>query len=160
MKAINNQGIITIHQSVPHTLQTPTGTIMNAPALSDNELKELGLFDLIIPADFDERIHDLGEIYFDSATSVFKKDIVNKTWTKTIQQYKEQAINNFNHRVGSELDKSDWYIIREMENGTEVPSEITSKRQTLRDTANATEIEINELITIEEIITFDYPNLD
>ena len=160
MKAINNQGIITIHQSVPHTLQTPTGTIMNAPALSDNELKELGLFDLIIPADFDERIHDLGEIYFDSATSVFKKDIVNKTWTKTIEQYKEQAINNFNHRVGSELDKSDWYIIREMENGTEVPSEITSKRQTLRDTANATEIEINELITIEEIITFDYPNLD
>ncbi len=160
MKAINNQGIITIHQSVPHTLQTPTGTIMNAPALSDNELKELGLFDLIIPADFDERIHDLGEIYFDSATSVFKKDIVNKTWTKTIEQYKEQAINNFNHRVGTELDKSDWYIIREMENGTEVPSEITSKRQTLRDTANATEIEINELITIEEIITFDYPNLD
>ena len=128
--------------------------------LSDNELKELGLFDLIIPADFDERIHDLGEIYFDSASSVFKKDIVNKTWTKTIEQYKEQAINNFNHRVGSELDKSDWYIIREMENGTEVPSEITSKRQTLRDTANATEIEINELITIEEIITFDYPNLD
>lgn len=160
MKAINNQGIITIHQSVPHTLQTPTGTIMNAPALSDNELKELGLFDLIIPADFDERIHDLGEIYFDSATSVFKKDIVNKTWTKTIEQYKDQAINNFNHRVGSELAKSDWYIIREMENGTEVPSEITSKRQTLRDTSNATEIEINELITIEEIITFDYPNLD
>ena len=160
MKAINNQGIITIHQSVPHTLQTPTGTIMNAPALSDNELKELGLFDLIIPADFDERIHDLGEIYFDSATSVFKKDIVNKTWTKTIEQYKEQAINNFNHRVGSELVKSDWYIIREMENGTEVPSEITSKRQTLRDTSNATDIEINELITIEEIITFDYPNLD
>ena len=160
MKAINNQRIITIHQSVPHTLQTPTGTIMNAPALSDNELKELGLFDLIIPADFDERIHDLGEIYFDSATSVFKKDIVNKTWTKTIEQYKEQAINNFNHRVGSELAKTDWYIIREMDNGTEVPSEITSKRQTLRDTSNATEIEINELITIEEIITFDYPNLD
>ena len=160
MKAINNQGIITIHQSVPHTLQTPTGTIMNAPALSDNELKELGLFDLIIPADFDERIHDLGEIYFDSVTSVFKKDIVNKTWTKTIEQYKEQAINNFNHRVGSKLAKTDWYIIREMDNGTEVPSEITSKRQTLRDTSNATEIEINELITIEEIITFDYPNLD
>ena len=88
MKAINNQGIITIHQSVPHTLQTPTGTIMNAPALSDNELKELGLFDLIIPADFDERIHDLGEIYFDSATSVFKKDIVNKTWTKLLSNIK------------------------------------------------------------------------
>ena len=58
---------------------------------------------------------------------------------KTIEQYKDQAINNFNQRVGNELAKSDWYIIREMENGTEVPSEITSKRQTLRDTANATE---------------------
>ena len=160
MKAINNKGTITIYQSVPNTLQTPTGTIMNAPALSEEKLKEYGLFDLVLPNDYNPSIHDLGEIYWDTENSVFKKDIINKTWQKSIEEYKLQAIDNFNSKVGHELAKSNWYIIREMENGTEVPSEITSKRQTLRDTANATEIEINELVTIEEIITFDYPNID
>jgi hypothetical protein len=160
MKAINNQGIITIHQSVPDTLQTPTGAIMNAPALSDQELKEYGLFDLILPAEYDSRIHDLGEIYFDSAAQCYRKDHVNKTWTKTIDEYKEQAINNYKHLIGSKLSKTDWYIIREMDNGTEVPSDAASQRQTLRDTCNEVEQQINELTTIEEIITFNYPNID
>lgn len=160
MKAINNQGIITIHQSVPHTLQTPTGTIMNAPALTDQELKEYGLFDLFLSADYDSRIHELGEIYFDSAAQCYRKDIVNKTWTKTIDEYKEQAINNYKHSIGSKLSVTDWYIIREMDNGTEVPGDITSQRQSLRDTCNEVEQQINDLTTIEEIITFNYPNID
>lgn len=160
MKAVNNAGIITFYQSVPDTFRSSTGLHLNVKNWSSQDMKDNGLFDVIIDESYDERIHDLGEIYWETESTVFKKDIINKTFTRSLEEYKEQAINNFNSRVGSELAKSDWYIIREMENGTEVPSEITSKRQTLRDTANGTEIEINELITIEEIITFDYPNLD
>ena len=160
MKAVNNAGIITFYQSVPDTFRSSTGLHLNVKNWSSQDMKDNGLFDVIIDNNYDERIHDLGEIYWDTQSTVFKKDIINKTFTKSLEEYKEQAINNFNSRIGGELAKSDWYIIREMENGTEVPSEITSKRQTLRDTANGTEIEINALITIEEIITFDYPNLD
>ena len=160
MKAINNQGTITIYQSVPHTLQTPTGTILNAPAYTDQELKEKGLFDLIIPNEYDDRIHNLGEIYFDSAAQCFRKDIKNKTWSKTLAELKQQAINNFNHRISSELAKSDWYIIREMENGSDVPSDITAKRQNLRDTSNSVEQEINALTSKAKVITYDYPNID
>ena len=159
MKAVNNAGIITFYQSVPDTFRSSTGLHLNVKNWSSQDMKDNGLFDVIIDESYDERIHDLGEIYWETKSTVFKKDIINKTFTRSLEKYKEQAINNFNSRVGSELAKSDWYIIREMENGTEVPSEITSKRQTLRDTANGTEIEINELITIEEIITFDYPNI-
>ena len=160
MKAINNQGIITIYQSIPSVLKTPTGTILNAPALSDQELKEKGLFDLIIPNDYDERIHDLGEIYWDTAATCFRKDIKNKTWSKTLAELKQQAINNFNHRISNELAKSDWYIIREMENGSDVPSDITAKRQNLRDTSNSVEQEINALTSKAKVITYDYPNID
>ena len=160
MKAINNQGTITIYQSVPHTLQTPTGTILNAPAYTDQELKEKGLFDLIIPNEYDDRIHNLGEIYFDSAAQCFRKDIKNKTWSKTLAELKQQAINNFNHRISNELAKSDWYIIREMENGSDVPSDITAKRQNLRDTSNSVEQEINALTSKAKVITYDYPNID
>ena len=160
MKAINNQGTITIYKSVPHTLQTPTGTILNAPAYTDQELKEKGLFDLIIPNDYDERIHDLGEIYWDTEATCFRKDTKNKTWSKTLAELKQQAMNNFNHRISIELAKSDWYIIREMENGSDVPSDITAKRQNLRDTSNSVEQEINALTSKAKVITYDYPNID
>jgi|TARA_B100000900_G_scaffold413680_1_gene438253 hypothetical protein len=160
MKAINNQGIITIHQSVPHTLQTPTGTIMNAPALSDQELKEKGLFDLIIPNDYDNRIHNLGEIYFDSAAQCFRKDTKNKTWTKTLAELKEQAINNFKHRINYKLQTTDWYIIRNIDNGEDIPGEIQEARQELRNTSDTVEQEINALTSKAKVVTYDYPNID
>ena len=160
MKAINNQGIITIHQSVPHTLQTPTGTIMNAPALSDQELKEKGLFDLIIPNDYDDRIHNLGEIYFDSEAQCFRKDTKNKTWTKTLAELKEQAINNFKHRINSKLQTTDWYIIRNIDNGEDIPGEIQEARQELRNTSDTVEQEINALTSKAKVVTYDYPNID
>ena len=160
MKAINNQGTITIHQSVPHTLQTPTGTIMNAPALSDQELKEKGLFDLIIPNDYDDRIHNLGEIYFDSAAQCFRKDTKNKTWTKTLAELKEQAINNFKHRINSKLQTTDWYIIRKNDNGQEIPGEIQEARQELRNTSDTVENEINALTSEADVMTYDYPNIN
>jgi hypothetical protein len=160
MKAINNQGTITIHQSVPHTLQTPTGTIMNAPALSDQELKEKGLFDLVIPPDYDSRIHNLGEIYFDSAAQCFRKDIKNKTWAMSLAELKEQAINNFKHRINYALQKTDWYIIRNIDNGTEIPGEVQEARQELRNTSDTVEQEINALTSKAKVVTYDYPNID
>ena len=48
MKAVNINGKITIHASVPSTLVTSTGTYLNAPAMSDAELRNAGLFDVII----------------------------------------------------------------------------------------------------------------
>tara|TARA_R100001510_G_C7644786_1_gene202198 strand:- start:1134 stop:1616 length:483 start_codon:yes stop_codon:yes gene_type:complete len=160
MKAVNNNGIITFYPNLPTKFRSSTGLHLNIQNWSEQDMKDHGLFDVIIDDNFDERIHDLGEIYWDTDNTVFRKDIINKTFIKSLEEYKEQAIHNFNSRIGSKLAQSDWYIIREMENGTEVPSEITSRRQTLRDIANSTEIELNELTSIEEIITFDYPNLD
>ena len=160
MKAINNQGTITVYQTVPSTLKTPTGTILNAPALSNQELKEKGLFDLIIPNDYDDRIHDLGEIYFDSTAQCFRKDIVDKTWAKTLEEIKEQAINNFKHKINSKLQETDWYIIRKNDNGEEIPSEIQEARQDLRNTSDTVENEINALTTKANVMVYDYPNID
>ena len=84
----------------------------------------------------------------------------NKTWSQTLAELKQQAINNFKHRISSELAKSDWYIIREMENGSDVPSDITAARQNLRDTSNSVEQEINALTSKAKVVTYDYPNID
>ena len=160
MKAINNQGTITVYQTVPSTLKTPTGTILNAPALSNQELKEIGLFDLVIPNEYDSRIHDLGEIYFDSAAQCFRKDTVDKTWTKSLEALKEQEITNFKDRVNSKLKQTDWYIIRKNDNGEEIPGEIQEARQELRNTSDTVENEINALTSEADVMTYDYPNIN
>jgi hypothetical protein len=159
MKAVNNEGVITFYQSVPNSFRSSTGLHLNVKEWSNQDMKDNGLFDVIIDDNYDSRIHDLGEIYFDSAASVFRKDKSNKTWEKSLSELKEQSISNFKSRIGSELAKTDWYIIRKADNGTEVPQEISDARENLRELSDTTETEINELTTKEGVITYDFPNI-
>ena len=122
-------------------------------------MKDNGLFDVIIDEDYDSRIHDLGEIYWDTGSTVFRKDKSNKSFDKSLSELKEQAITNFKHRIGSELAKTDWYIIRKADNGTEVPQEIVEARVALRELSDTVESEINALTTKAKVITYDFPNI-
>ena len=160
MKAVNINGKITIHSSVPETLVSSTGTHLNARAMSNADLRNAGLFDVIIDENYDSRIHDLGEIYFDSAATVFRKDAVDKTWSQSLSDLKDRQINNFKGQIGSKLAATDWYIIRNVDNGTEVPTEVTEARQALRDQSETVENEISSLTTKKAVMSYDFPNID
>ena len=160
MKAVNINGKITIHPSVPETLVSSTGTHLNARAMSDADLRNAGLFDVIIDENYDSRIHDLGEIYFDSAATVFRKDAVDKTWSQSLSDLKDRQINNFKGQIGSKLAVTDWYVIRNVDNGTEVPTEVTEARQALRDQSETVENEISSLTTKKAVMSYDFPNID
>jgi len=159
MKAVNNSGVITFYQSNPSSFRSSTGLHYNTQNWSDSKMKKNGLFDVIIDDSYDERIHDLGEIYWDTQATVFKKDISNKTFAKSLSELKDQAITNFKSQIGSELAKTDWYIIRNVDNGTEIPSEIQEARQDLRNTSDTVESEINAITTKVGVITYDFPNI-
>ena len=160
MKAVNNEGKITFYQSVPNSFRSSTGLHLNVKNWSADKMKENGLFDVIIDNDYDSRIHDLGEIYWDTESTVFRKDKLNKTWTKTLAELKEQAINNFKHTINSKLQTTDWYIIRNIDNGEDIPGEIQEARQELRNTSDTVEQEINALTSKAKVVTYDYPNID
>ena len=159
MKAVNNAGVITFYQSLPNSFRSSTGLHLNVKGWSDQDMKDNGLFDVIIDDSYDERIHDLGEIYWDTGASVFRKDKSNKSFDKSVSELKEQAISNFKHRIGGELAKTDWYIIREMDNGADVPEDIVDARVALRELSNTVESEINALTTKAKVITYDFPNI-
>ena len=158
MKAVNNEGKITFYQSVPNSFRSSTGLHYNVKHWSADKMKENGLFDVIIDNDYDSRIHDLGEIYWDTEASVFRKDLVDKTWSKSLIELKEQKINNFKHSIGNKLAETDWYIIRNIDNGTEIPGEIQEARQELRNQSDSVESEINALTTKKAVVSFDLPN--
>jgi len=160
MKAVNNNGIITTYPDVPKQFRSSTGYHLNARGMTADELRNAGMFDVIIPEEYDSRVHDLDEIYFDSAASVFKKDIINKTWSQTLAQLKEQQINNFKGQIGSKLTQTDWYIIRNADDATEIPADITTARAELRTQSNTVETEINALTTKKAVMSYDFPNID
>ena len=160
MKAVNNNGIITTYPDVPKQFRSSTGYHLNARSMTADELRDAGLFDVIIPAEYDSRIHDLDEIYFDSAASVFKKDLIDKTWDETLAELKTKQINNFKGQIGSKLAQTDWYIIRNADDGSEIPADITTARADLRTQSNTVETEINALTTKKAVMSYDFPNID
>ena len=159
MKAVNNAGVITFYQSLPNSFRSSTGLHLNVKGWTEDEMENNGLFNVIIDDSYDERIHDLGEIYWDTAATCFRKDISNKSFSKSLSELKEQAISNFKSRIGGELAKTDWYIIRKADNGTEVPQEIADAREDLRELSDTTETEINALSAKGAVITFDFPTI-
>ena len=158
--AVNNEGVITFYNSLPNKLRTSTGLHLNLKDWTPEQYKENGLFDVMVDSDYDERIHNLGEVYWVAESKIFKKDKTNKTWSQSLSELKEQAINNFKSRIGSELAKTDWYIIRNVDNGAEIPSEIQEARQDLRNTSDTVEQEINAITKKADVITYDFPNID
>tara|TARA_R100000458_G_scaffold13950_1_gene11749 strand:+ start:956 stop:1438 length:483 start_codon:yes stop_codon:yes gene_type:complete len=160
MKAINKNGKITIYKGVPQSFTSSQGVHLNAPNMTEQALKDAGLFDLIIDENYDERIHNLGEIYWDTENTVFRKDAEDKTWTETLGELKTNRINHFKSMVNSELQKTDWYVIRKSDNGDAVPSVITDEREELRTQSTTVETEINALTTKKEVVLYDFPNIN
>lgn len=160
MKAINKNGKITIYQGVPQSFTSSQGVHLNAPNMSEQALKDAGLFDVIISEDYDDRIHDLGEIYWDTQNTVFRKDLVDKTWSETLEELKTKKINHFKSLINTELQKTDWYVIRKSDNGDAVPSVIIDEREELRTQSTTVENEINALTTKKEVILYDFPNIN
>ena len=160
MKAINKNGKITIYQGVPQSFTSSQGVHLNAPNMSEQALKDAGLFDLIIDENYDERIHNLGEIYWDVASTVFRKDAEDKTWSETLDELKTKKINNFKSIVNSELQKTDWYVIRKADNNDSIPEDVITTRTNLRTQSATVENEINALTTKKEVILYDFPNIN
>jgi len=160
MKAVNNNGIITTFPDIPKQFKSSTGYHLNAKAMTADELRSAGLFDVIIPEEYDSRIHDLDEIYFDSASSVFRKDLINKTWSETLAELKAKQIDNFKGQINNKLAQTDWYVTRKVERSIDIPQDIQDTRAGLLTQLDTVETEINALTTKKAVVSYDFPNID
>lgn len=156
MKAIEINGQIKQYNKIPSSWGNVLGGF---DLLTDDELKTYGFYDVVIP-DWDSRIQQLGDLYFNSASETFTKDVLDKTWVQTLAELKEQQINSFNFSTQFKLKETDWYIIKNQETGAAIPADITATRQALRDQANTVELEINALTTKKAVMSYDFPSLD
>jgi len=125
--------------------------------LSNEEVKKYGFYDIEIPTDYNERTHSLSDIYFDETNDVFKRDLINLTWTKTLNELKSDKINNFKNQVKGHLNQTDWYVIRNVERGIDIPQNIKDERSSLLSQIQNIESEINALATKKQVVLYQFP---
>ena len=151
MKAINIDGTIKTYNSIPKTW----GNILGVQYLDDSSLEELGFYDIVRPTIKDSQ--ELGAIEWDADNSVFTYPVVNKTYSQSVAELKTQKIENLKSIYGSELSKTDWYIVRAQE-GTAAPQDILDARADLRTECANKEDEINALTTKASIVDYQLPS--
>tara|TARA_R100001509_G_scaffold55282_1_gene30482 strand:+ start:1173 stop:1643 length:471 start_codon:yes stop_codon:yes gene_type:complete len=153
MKAININGEIKQYSSVPKSWGNVIGGFH---LLSDSDLQSYGFYDIEIPADYNDSIHTLSDLYFDEANNVFKRDLVDKTFTETLDELKQNRIANYKDEINDRLKNTDWYVVRNAETGAEIPANITTERADYRAESVTIENEINALSTKQEVVLYEH----
>ena len=155
MKAIEINGKIEVVNKLPKNKTIDGTTIVGFDRLSDSELQEYGYYDLVKPT-YDGRIEELANLHLEG--DVYTYDVIDRVIVQTLAELKTQKINNLKHSVGSQLQKTDWYVIREADSGEATPTNIRGERAEIRTQSDSIEAEIKALTTKKAVVLFDLPN--
>ena len=156
MKAINRNGTIQVYNSVPKVFKGQQKEYLGGfDNLSEAQQRAEGLFDVVMPDGYDSRVHNLGDIYWDSANTRFTYPKTNKTWPQTVAELKEQKIANLKASANSKLSETDWVIIRDTELGNTTAQDILDARAAIRTSVATKESEINAKTTKASVVKYD-----
>ena len=129
--------------------------VKDADTLSNDTLKLFGFFDYVRPQ-YDSRIEELGDIYFNE--DIFTQDVQERDLVLTLEEYKQNVISNYDYTLHQEFTKTDYHYIKKLELGTEIPQDVLDARTALRAEAEVVKAEINALTTKKDVLTYDLPN--
>mgnify|MGYP003641177776 CR=1 FL=1 len=150
MVAILVNGKIKTFSRVPNSWSDENGTHLN---IGDGAA--LGFKEVVQPT-YDSRIEELDNLHL--VGDVYTYDVVDKTIPQTLAELKSQKISNLKNIIGSELSKTDWYIIRESDSGELVSQSVKDERAGLRTQSDELEAQIKALTTKKAVVLFDLPN--
>lgn len=72
----------------------------------------------------------------------------------TIEELKEQKIQQVKQQAYDLLKETDWYVARQQETGKEIPADVANMRISIRQKSNVMEQEIEELETTEDVQSY------
>ena len=155
MKAIQIDGSIKRYNTIPKAWGS---VIAGFNLLSSSDWEAAGFYDVVTPS-YDSAIQYLGDLEWDADSSTFTYPVINRTWSQTVAELKEEKIASLKAIYNRKLAETDWYIIRAQE-GVAAPQEVLDARAALRTECETKEGEINALTTKAAIASYSLPNLD
>ena len=150
MKGILVNGEIKTFGKIPSVWNDENGTHLN--------IKEgFGFKDVVTPT-YDLRVEELSAIKL--VGDVYTYDVVDRVIVQTLAELKTQKISNLKSIIGSQLEKTDWVVIRQMDSGEVAPQEVIDSRAELRTQSNTIGLEIKALTTKKAVLTYDLPTFN
>lgn len=152
MKAIEINGEIKMFKKLPDVWKDSNGVYSNFGKVSNPE--KYGFYDVVTPA-YDSVSHQLDNLHFVEGENVFTYDIIEKTFSKTLQEFKELKKQEVKAMAYKLLQPTDWYGIRLAINGIALPKNITDERNEILRKSDVAEVEIDNLMTIPDVIRYE-----
>lgn len=154
MKARLESGKVVKYSKIPSEWKGTKHYIGGFHNATTEEHEAEGFFDVITP-DYDSVIQEIDNLHFDEEQNAFVYDVNDKTISETVAELKEIKIKELKSYAYRKLSNTDWYAIRKAENGTNIPSDIQTERDTIRTDVATKEGEINALKTKASILKYD-----
>ena len=79
----------------------------------------------------------------------------NNETPRDVDSLKEQMISTIKSQVGSRLKSTDWQVIRQMDGGTAMSTELKAYRAAIRTEGDAKEVEVNALVTLDDVMLYE-----
>lgn len=133
-------------------IQYPANWLRLAPIYDRHNL---GIYEIVTsynPTNFDDRF------YWQSNTIEMidnENKIVNRITNgieKNLDQLKKDWITSIKQVVNANFNLTDWYVIRKIETGIEIPKAITEYRVAMRQKSNELETQINSCSTVSDLM--------
>ncbi len=160
--AVENGRIVTIYKSLPNSLKTPKKHILGgANNLSDEELQEIGIYDVVKPS-YDKQTQTKGGLYFDEKKKIVTYDVTDIDFNQEVDiigedgeptgekekrykiaDIKASKIAEIKFKAGKMLEPTDWQIIRKAERDIAINSDVATKRAEILAEADRLEAEVN-----------------
>ena len=157
MKAIEINGNIKTYRRLPSTWEDEKGLHLNFTKVADP--KEFGFYDVVTPV-YDSVSQQISNLHFVEADKVFTYDVSEKTFTRTLQEYKDDKKKEVKNIANSLLNPTDWYVIRFAERQVAIPTDIEAARQSILIKSGEAENAIDALQTIPDVIKYQIVLVD
>ena len=161
MKAREIDGKITTYNILPETWDGKNGHIINFRKASKDVLEAEGFYDVVI-APYNPLTQNKGGIAWDKKKKIFTNIITDidfsveydvldeegnptgdKEKTYKLADIKASKIAQIKAKAGDLLKPTDWQVIRKIERGIEITTEVATERASILTEADRLEAEVN-----------------
>lgn len=153
MRANNINGEIKIYNTLPSYWNGKKHYMGGFASSPVEVLEEEGFYEVVDPQ-YDPAIEELGELYLED--NKYYYTVIQKTWSESLDELKEQKLIRLKNYTNNKLSLTDWYYIRQLDRGIEVPQEIEDERAIILNNHNDQEIEINNLTKKADVVKYEF----
>ena len=113
-----------------------------------------GWRDEVVP-EFDPVTEQLGSAFYSKDLDAVTYKVAVNEYLPSLEEAISRKVMEIKQQAGRKLSQTDWYIIRQVENGKHVPKDIADQRELIRTRSNELELELMNIADLRDVLLFE-----